>query len=406
MDVRTLFDTTRSARSSQGVKRSRAIVLSIAISDGVPPNEFRLFSAGKVETSKGEFLFDEKAAASVMADYEKHGAEIMVDYDHASLASLVVDPSLSARAAGWCSLEVRDGELWAVNVRWVESAASQLAAKEWRYMSPAFVTDADGRITSLINVALTNIPATHGLAPLVAASLKGESMNPEMMKKILEIIASGDEKAALALLPDLVTGAASEESAEAPVEEAPSDPEAMAAEPTVEDDKNAAVAATSRLARLTGKADLLEALSEVESWRASHVELSAERKKLATERAALELGQRIANAKKLQLLGAETPATSGLSTGKLCDRLMVEPLDEQTKRVEALTAARGGKLPTEPRAADAKDGASSDQSDGSKTFETPFGPVTLSAAQIEECKKLGAKPEEFAALKAHLNTKK
>jgi hypothetical protein len=68
---------------------------------------------------------------------------------------------------------VRAGELWATRVRWTPGAAAAVAAGEWKYVSPTFITDEDARITELINCALTNLPATKRMAPLVAASKRG-----------------------------------------------------------------------------------------------------------------------------------------------------------------------------------------------------------------------------------------
>lgn len=139
------------------------------------PTEFRIFTAGAVETTKGTFTFDEEAAASVMAEYAAHGIDLMIDYDHASLASMSIDPAQAGKAAGWFNIELRDGELWAVNVRWNPPAAAALRNKEWRFMSPAFSVDDSGRVIDLLNVAITNMPATRQLTPLVAAS-KGRDM--------------------------------------------------------------------------------------------------------------------------------------------------------------------------------------------------------------------------------------
>jgi phage I-like protein len=111
--------------------------LSSAVASDEPPKEFKIFSAGKVETTKGTFTFDDVAAKSVMAEYAKHGTDLMIDYDHASLADAAIDPALAGKAAGWFDLELRNGELWAVNVRWTPAAEAALRAKEWRYTSPA-----------------------------------------------------------------------------------------------------------------------------------------------------------------------------------------------------------------------------------------------------------------------------
>ncbi len=150
--------------------------LRLEVGGNDPPKEFRLFTAGTVNTSKGDFVFGPDEAAAVMADWASQGNELMVDYDHASLSPMPVDPAQAGKAAGWFGLELRNGELWAVNVRWTEPAAEALKRKEWRYMSPAFRTKGK-KIVSVINVALTNIPATKRLEPLMAASATESSAN-------------------------------------------------------------------------------------------------------------------------------------------------------------------------------------------------------------------------------------
>lgn len=131
-----------------------------------PPSEFRIFTAGVVRTLKGDFVFGEKEMAAVLADVARRGVELPIDYDHA-----MVDPASSREeraAAGWFSVADRGGELWAVGVRWTECGDEDVRSKEWRYISPAF--DAKGKsITNLINVALTNIPATLEATPLTLA---------------------------------------------------------------------------------------------------------------------------------------------------------------------------------------------------------------------------------------------
>jgi phage I-like protein len=145
-----------------------------------PPKEFRVWEFGTVETSKGDFLFDEESAKTLMADYKQHSGDhaqsICIDYEH-----MAVNPDARAgdgKAAGWCSLELRDDGLWATDVRWTPPAEAALKNKEYRYFSPAFEVDEDNRILTLTNIALTNIPATHKMAPLVAASKPAASTKP------------------------------------------------------------------------------------------------------------------------------------------------------------------------------------------------------------------------------------
>lgn len=139
-----------------------------------PPDSFVIFEIGKLSTSKGEFLFDDEAAAQVMAAYEQHGADrLPIDFDHGMLAPIKT-PETSV-AAGWFTPAIMDGKLMAMGVEWTERAAAMLRSREFRFLSPAFNYDRKSkRITQLLNVALTNLPATHDAAPLVANQLEDD----------------------------------------------------------------------------------------------------------------------------------------------------------------------------------------------------------------------------------------
>ena len=132
-----------------------------------PPTEVRIFAAGMIETTKGVFIFDEQAATALVMKASDWGNEFSFDYEHNA-----VDPTISGPkpAAGWYSLAMKGGELWAINIRWTPKATDLIKNREYRYISPAFNADKDGRITSLINVALTNIPATKGMMPIITSA--------------------------------------------------------------------------------------------------------------------------------------------------------------------------------------------------------------------------------------------
>jgi hypothetical protein len=134
------------------------------------PTEFRIFAAGANETQKGTTIFDAEAAEAVMAAYQKHGVDLMIDLEHESLDETATRAD-SRDARGWFKLEVRNGELWAVDVRWTPDGEARLREKRQRYVSPAFIEDqATSRAVRLVNVAICAMPATHNAAPLVAAS--------------------------------------------------------------------------------------------------------------------------------------------------------------------------------------------------------------------------------------------
>ena len=164
------------------------------------PTEFRLFHAGVNHTAKGDFVFDAKASTNVMAAYKARKTPLMGDYEHMSLAQ----PPIKAPASiTEFTPEIRPDangapELWATNVQWTDEAKGHLERGEYRLYSPAFMPDADGRIEYLINVALTNLPATFGLEPLVAASdpqpnAKDKKMDDEKVKELTEKLAKAEE---------------------------------------------------------------------------------------------------------------------------------------------------------------------------------------------------------------------
>lgn len=178
------------ARAANAATLARAVALD-ATPDAelaTPPLEFRLFTAGDVETTKGTFLFDADAAAAVLADAADWGNEFPVDYGHAMMDPKPVDPALSGKAAGHFRLEVRDGELWAVDVKWTPPAAEALRNREWKYCSPTFDFDREtGRIVGLINVALTNLPATKRMDPLMASKVTLNLLSAKLSASFDEI---------------------------------------------------------------------------------------------------------------------------------------------------------------------------------------------------------------------------
>jgi phage I-like protein len=182
------------------------LLLALDIPDGTePPASFQLFGPGVTPTTKGDVLFDETSANSVMDALADHGkSELPVDYDHGML-SFVTTPD-SGKAAGWFSPGVVDGALHALDVQWTPKADDALRNREFRYFSPAVELDAKTRrVTKLINVALTNLPATKGQSPLVAsdnqntAPGKGAPEDTAMNEKLLRILGADDEPEALVI---------------------------------------------------------------------------------------------------------------------------------------------------------------------------------------------------------------
>lgn len=378
----------------QGVLR-----LSIAIGEE-PPNEFRIFVAGWNETENGRVLFDLLAARDVMAAYKKHGVDRMIDLEHLSLEDPQKSVNFDPDARGWAKLELRaDGSLWAVNVKWTPDGDQRLRDKRQRYVSPAFMADRNTkRVTKVLNIAITAMPATHQTPELMTAA--AEYGDQPMDPALLELLGLGAD----ATLEDVIAsvGALKKKmgealgdgpaEAEAPPADAPADmPEAMAEEPPPppeEDPKKAeTVAATARLTRLSGKASLGEAVREVEVWRASHVALETERAKLTKERDALEAGERRSLVAQLVKLGVEIPATAWLDdkAQRPSKRLTAEPIEDLRDRVTKLSVARGGRMPAAP--------------------EAPITAAGLSARELEMCRTKKIDPAKYAETRARISAR-
>ena len=159
------------------------------------PKEFRLFRAGLNSTRKGKFLFDAESATKVLAAQAEHGADLSIDYDHAMVSGGLfdaMDPSERGKAAGWFNLGVKDGELWALNVKWTPKAALAIEQGEWRYVSPAIGFDKESRrILHVTNIAITNIPATDHPDPLRALSQKNTEVQLKFSEALLRALGLG-----------------------------------------------------------------------------------------------------------------------------------------------------------------------------------------------------------------------
>lgn len=168
------------------------LALTVAVGEALP-TEFRIFKAGENTTAHGSFIFDEVAAANVMAAYREHGTDVMIDLEHLSVENPETSANFDPDARGWCRLELRNGELWAVGVTWTADGAARLNDKRQRYISPVLAFDAETRrVEELLNLAITALPATDNLEPLVAASARSRRVTARDMRKLTAGVAFGD----------------------------------------------------------------------------------------------------------------------------------------------------------------------------------------------------------------------
>lgn len=131
--------------------------------NGEPPAEIQVIPSGFHKTPKGDFICDAESVVSVLNAFNATANDMVIDYEHQSLESG------AAPAAGWIKKLINKGTegIWAV-VDWTEKARQFIVNKEYRYVSPVFLKRvSDGKVLSLLNVALTNMPNIDGMVPLI-----------------------------------------------------------------------------------------------------------------------------------------------------------------------------------------------------------------------------------------------
>lgn len=166
---------------------------SLILTDGKPPAEFRIFRAGVNDSDYGPITFDDIAAAMVMQNAREKGNPFYFDFNHGMTVEGATDEQ--GKSAGNFNIEVRNGELWAIDCMYTENGGERLASREYNLFSPAFrwIADETGtcRVFQLLNVAFVNLAGLDGLQPLAAASSavgatrdEETDMSPEEIQKL------------------------------------------------------------------------------------------------------------------------------------------------------------------------------------------------------------------------------
>lgn len=152
--------------------------------EGQAPEWIELIPTGPVieGRDKRAWLFDEQAQQWVLAAFTGRGIDMVIDWEHAS--EVAAPKGEEAPAAGWIDrLELRGGALWG-HVDWTPRAGIQVAAKEYRFVSPVFDYDESRRIVRMVSVGLTNKPN------LVLTALNHEQSEPQKMALSLALAVS------------------------------------------------------------------------------------------------------------------------------------------------------------------------------------------------------------------------
>lgn len=155
--------------------------------DGKPPSRFRLFKFGENRSTKGTVYLTVESAKKCLSAWIDYGNDLSGDYNHA-----ITNPNIeSPRASCWFSLALERDGLYAVNVKFTPAAHEAICNKEYRYYSPYFAIESDNKnrpcVVEIINVALTNTPATKNQRPLVGLS-RQEWSNQMMDQKMIDAL--------------------------------------------------------------------------------------------------------------------------------------------------------------------------------------------------------------------------
>lgn len=181
-----------------------AALLAPVPDGGDPPAEIVVLPAGpRITARDGRWWTLEDAAEVARRSTEAMGGQdAVIDFEHQSLHA--PENGRPAPAAGWITgFEARDGAVVALVGRWTPRAAEMLRNGEYRFVSPVFRHEKAGarRIQSVINVALTNVPALPDIPAVARRRIdEEESMTLKDLLAKLGLAEDADEAAVDAAL--------------------------------------------------------------------------------------------------------------------------------------------------------------------------------------------------------------
>ncbi len=117
-------------------------------------------------------------AAAVVAAFNAAGHPVPIDWEHGQ--HIAAPQGREAPASGWIeSLVLNADGIWG-DVSWTDRAKSAIAAREYRFISPAFEHDKAGRITRLVGAGLVNRPNLD----LAALNQESSPMDKDILKAL------------------------------------------------------------------------------------------------------------------------------------------------------------------------------------------------------------------------------
>ena len=211
--TRGLLATLACAATTTRVLTQRMKCESTPLGKTAAQGRFRIFAEGKIKTDYGLSLMTPKAGREIIKKFVARGNDMMIDLRHFSISPTATREQ--SEALGWIrcpnGLEYVDGDgLYAVGVQWDPEikAGLECTPPKWKYFSPYYDQDKKTKvITELLNVALTNMPATHGLNRLAAE--RSGPMDLKMLGALmlaLSMAAEAGDENAKAYLAQLTAG--------------------------------------------------------------------------------------------------------------------------------------------------------------------------------------------------------
>jgi phage I-like protein len=168
-------------------------VASVGGHDVGPADTIQLLAIGANPSRNGkppvvrvdDIAHANRIAAATAAHHRSN--DIVIDYDHQSMFGARAGVGGTARAAGWMKRVYATDQGVFADVEWTDAAASALGGREYRYISPVFQHDAQGRVVRIINAALTNTPSLDlaAVASALSTADESETMNFANIAKAL-----------------------------------------------------------------------------------------------------------------------------------------------------------------------------------------------------------------------------
>jgi len=157
---------------------AKTITLTNETLKGEGLQAIRIAPDGEVRSRNGVFVIDREGAAEIIAEFQRHGVDLPVDYEHQTLGGAYASPSGKAPAAGWVThLYHEPGRGLFGLIRWNPKAREAIRAKEYLFISPVLsVRKDDRRAIALLSAGLTNLPAIPASEKLAASTRYTENM--------------------------------------------------------------------------------------------------------------------------------------------------------------------------------------------------------------------------------------